>query len=606
MTEHLLSVIVWLPLLGAMIALLFPRDEHSGVRGFTLGVALVGVALGAALWLAFDPRASGMQLQESAEWIPTFGIRYSLGIDGISLLLVLLTLLLLPVVVLSTYSSVGKMVREYMVCLLLLQSGMLGAFLATDLFLFYVFWELMLIPMYFLIGIWGGQQRVYAALKFFLYTMFGSLLMLVAILYAVWSVRDMGGVTFGWAEVAERLSMRSLGHAERWLFLAFALAFAIKVPLFPFHTWLPDAHVEAPTGGSVVLAGVLLKLGTFGLLRYALYLFPAAAIEFLPALGLLAVTGIVYGALVAMVQPDLKRLVAYSSVSHLGFVVLGLCALTTLGVSGSVLQMVNHGISTAALFLLVGVVYERRHTRLIADFGGLAAVMPLYAFFWVLITMSSIGVPGLNGFVGEFLILLGTFKSDGVSLTASTGQVATFGLVALLAAALLPVVLVARALRRASTGTRIAAVLAVGAGVALLTYGLATPLWSVQHAAEDFAPVFPLLAIVAASGVIFAAVYLLWATRRVFFGPVDKEQNRVLSDLSGREVAMLLPLALVAVLMGVVPQPFIARVEPSVRATVARIRSRANLPMADAAVKRPLPIRLPKGFPRPLPVRQHP
>ncbi|HET6346591.1 MAG TPA: NADH-quinone oxidoreductase subunit M, partial [Myxococcota bacterium] len=401
--DHLLTAIVFLPVLGALIALAFPRGEHTGVRGFAMAVTLVDFALSLWLWARFDPQAAGMQLTESFAWVPSLGIRYSVGVDGLAILLVVLTTFLAPIVVLSTYSSVTERTREYMVCVLLLQTGMLGAFVATDLFLFYVFWEAMLIPMYFLIGVWGGRRRIYAALKFFLYTMAGSLLMLVAIVYTVWAVRDQGGLTFGFTEVAARLQNADLGGAEPWLFLAFALAFAIKVPIFPFHTWLPDAHVEAPTGGSVILAGVLLKLGTFGFLRYALWLYPRSGAMFLPTLGILAVIGIIYGALVAMVQSDLKRLVAYSSVSHLGFVMLGMVAMTVTGVSGSVLQMINHGISTGALFLLVGVIYERRHTRELDDFGGLAKVMPLYASIFVLISLSSIGLPGLNGFVGEFL-----------------------------------------------------------------------------------------------------------------------------------------------------------------------------------------------------------
>ena len=386
--------------------------------------------------LSFSPADTHLQFVETVPWVPSFGISYSLGLDAMALLLVVLTTFLAPIVILSTYSSVTDRAREYIFCMLILQTGMLGAFVATDLFLFYVFWEAMLIPMYFLIGVWGGRRRIYAAIKFFLYTMAGSLLMLVAILYTVWSVREPGGVTFSWVEVVHRLGSHNLGDAEPWLFLAFALAFAIKVPMFPFHTWLPDAHVEAPTGGSVILAGVLLKLGTFGFLRYALWMFPKAASVFLPSIGILAVIGIIYGAAVAMIQTDLKRLVAYSSVSHLGFVMLGLVSMTVTGVSGSVLQMVNHGISTGALFLLVGVIYERRHTRELDDFGGLAKVMPLYASVFVLVSLSSIGLPGLNGFVGEFLILLGAFQSEGLAVNATTGSVAWSGILLAQAVAL--------------------------------------------------------------------------------------------------------------------------------------------------------------------------
>jgi NADH-quinone oxidoreductase subunit M len=329
--DYLVSAIVLLPLLGAVLALAFPKGEHSGVRGFTLAVSLIDLALAIWMWVRFDP-AAGMQMQERIDWVPSLGITYAVGVDGLSVLLVLLTAFLAPIVVLSTYSSVKDRVREFMVCTLFLQTGMLGAFVATDFFLFYVYWEVMLVPMYFMIGIWGGRRRIYAAVKFFIYTMAGSLLMLVAILYTVWSVRDQGGLTFSYIEVSERLAAmpNGLGGAEIWLFLAFALAFAIKVPMFPFHTWLPDAHVEAPTGGSVILAGVLLKLGTFGFLRYALWLFPKTAVVFLPAIGLIAVVGIIYGALVAMVQEDFKRLVAFSSASSTS-ADTRVCSMTSVG-----------------------------------------------------------------------------------------------------------------------------------------------------------------------------------------------------------------------------------------------------------------------------------
>ncbi len=595
--EHLLTFIVFVPMLGAVLALAFPREETSGVRGFALAVSLLDLALAFWLWALFEPKTTGMQLTETIEWIPSLGISYSVGIDGLTILLVVLTTFLAPLVVLSTYSAVKERVREYMVCVLFLQTGMLGAFVATDLFLFYVFWEVMLVPMYFLIGVWGGKQRIYAAVKFFLYTMAGSLLMLVAILYTVWAVQDQGGLTFSWAAIVERLGSTELGGAEVWLFLAFALAFAIKVPMFPFHTWLPDAHVEAPTGGSVILAGVLLKLGTFGFLRYAMWLFPETAAAFLPAIGLLAVVGIIYGALVSMVQEDFKRLIAFSSVSHLGFVMLGLTAMTVTGVAGGVLQMVNHGISTGALFLLVGVIYERRHTRLLDDFGGLAKVMPRYAAVFGIIMLSSVGLPGLNGFVGEFLILIGSFQSEGIVLQqTTTGQLAwvgiiAAGLVALGAVAILGLKLARMPREQAGVPTKVATLIGalllaaalVAPPVGSFTGGLIIrPLVTVTPSVANFREVFALLAVLAGTGVIFAAVYLLLATQRVFFGPLRHAENEHLADLNLREGFVLVPLVLVAILMGVFPKPFLDAINPTVDAYARDFRARAGLPATVA------------------------
>ena len=597
--EHILTTIVMLPLLGALIALAFPKGEHTGVRGFALAVTLLNFALSLWLWSEFTPSNTKLQFVESAAWIPSFGISYSLGLDAMALLLVVLTTFLAPIVILSTYSSVTERAREYIVCMLILQTGMLGAFVATDLFLFYVFWEAMLIPMYFLIGVWGGRRRIYAAIKFFLYTMAGSLLMLVAIIYTVWSVRDAGGLTFSWVEVVNRLGSVHLGDAEPWLFLAFALAFAIKVPMFPFHTWLPDAHVEAPTGGSVILAGVLLKLGTFGFLRYALWLFPKAASIFLPSIGILAVIGIIYGAAVAMVQTDLKRLVAYSSVSHLGFVMLGLVSMTITGVSGSVLQMVNHGISTGALFLLVGVIYERRHTRELDDFGGLAKVMPLYASVFVLISLSSIGLPGLNGFVGEFLILLGTFQSEGLAVNATTGNVAWSGMLLAQAVALSGVLLLAFRITRGGndeTNSRLTqSVTILGAliGAAFLVAPpmgsyeggiLVRPLVNIGNETTPFHEMFAVLSVISATGVIFAAVYLLWAIQRMFFGPIKHSVNEHLHDLNLRESLVLAPLVIAAIVMGVYPQPFLDTINPAVTGYAQQFRMRAGLPAPAAPV----------------------
>jgi NADH-quinone oxidoreductase subunit M len=402
---------------------LTPRNQTQAIRRSAFVYSLIPFVLSLVLLGFFDATEPGFQFQEEAAWIPDFQIYYRLGVDGMSLFLVLLTTFLTPLVVLSGWGDIEHRVKEYMIFLLLLETGMLGAFLALDLFLFYVFWEVMLVPMVFIIGVWGGPQRIYAAIKFVLFTMVGSLPMLVAIIYLVWLYADAHGgrLTFNLLELYE-LSV-PLGP-QRWLFAAFALAFAVKVPMFPLHTWLPDAHVEAPTGGSVILAGVLLKLGTYGFLRYAVGLFPHAAIEAWPIIVVLSVIGILYGALVAMVQPDMKKLVAYSSVSHLGFVMLGLFALNEQGVTGSIYQMLNHGLSTGALFLVVGAIYQRRHTRLIADFGGLWKQVPVFSAVFMIVMLSSIGLPGLNGFVGEFLILLGAF---GVNRAATA--LATLGVV---------------------------------------------------------------------------------------------------------------------------------------------------------------------------------
>ena len=410
MSAHLLSLITFLPLVGAVLLMAFPRGKAPGARGFALFVSGAAFVASLVLWQRFEPSSSALQFVERVPWIESIGAQYLLGVDGISLFLVVLTTFLTPLVIVSSYSAIEDKVREYLICILVLESAMLGALVAQDLLLFYVFWEAMLIPMYFLIGVFGGKNKIEATIKFFLYTMAGSVLMLVAILWLYFKAGPVGAPrTF---ELAV-LTKHTIGlAAQRWMFLAFALSFAIKVPMFPVHTWLPLAHVEAPTGGSVILAGVLLKMGTYGFLRFAMPLFPLAAREMLPWIGVIAVIGIVYGALVSMVQKDIKKVVAYSSVSHLGFVMLGIAAMSTAGVTGAVYQMLNHGISTGALFLLVGVIYERRHTREIDAFGGLAKVAPMYAAVFLIITLSSIGLPGLNGFVGEFMILAGTFGSS--------------------------------------------------------------------------------------------------------------------------------------------------------------------------------------------------
>ena len=404
--------------------------------------------------------------------------------------------------VLAAWNSIEKGVSGFMISLLALETSMIGVFCALDLFLFFVFWESMLIPMYFLIGIWGGQQRIYATIKFVLYTMVGSALMLVGILYLYFQNDN----SFNLLTLYDKAG--SLPH-QGLLFLAFFIAFAIKVPLFPFHTWLPDAHVEAPTVGSVILAGVLLKMGTYGILRFCLPLFPEGTAEYTPLVAALSVIGIIYGALVAMVQPDLKKLVAYSSVSHLGFVVLGLFTLNNQGIQGGILQMLNHGLSTGALFLLVGMIYERRHTRMIADFGGLSKQMPIFATIFLIVTLSSIGLPGLNGFVGEFMVLLGSFTADSFSIV---------------------------------------------------------------------------YAILAATGVILAAVYMLWMFQRVMFGTLDNPKNQDLKDLSLREIAVLVPIVVLIVWIGVYPKPFLSRMEASVNYVIKKYDKGST-----AATKKPVP-----------------
>jgi NADH-quinone oxidoreductase subunit M len=407
----MLSLVIFLPLIGALVLLLIGNRDGTRDQLFrvaALAISIVTFAGTLALWAGYKPGTTEFQFVERHAWIPAFGIDYYIGVDGISLLLIVLTGFLTPLALLSSWESVEKKVKEFTIFILLLETAMLGVFSSLDLFLFYVFWDAMLIPMYFLIGIWGYDQRVYAAVKFILYTMAGSVLMLIAIIaLAMLHQTQHGAYSF---DLLKLYQLQIAPDTQRWLFLAFALAFAIKVPLFPFHTWLPDAHVQAPTAGSVILAGVLLKMGTYGLVRFAFPLFPEAATYFAPYLATLAVIGIIYGALVAMVQPDLKKLVAYSSVSHLGFVVLGICAMNIQSMQGALYQGLNHGVSTGALFLIVGMLSDRRHTRLIAEFGGLKNVMPRFVAVFLIITLSSIGFPTLNGFVGEFLTILGAFR----------------------------------------------------------------------------------------------------------------------------------------------------------------------------------------------------
>ncbi|NOQ51692.1 MAG: NADH-quinone oxidoreductase subunit M [Desulfuromonadaceae bacterium] len=490
MADYLLSLIIFFPLLGMLFVLFIPRDNDGLLKGFTLVVSLVTFVI--SLPLAFDnifATSGGMHYREFYEWINIgdyFQMNYNLGVDGISLWLVMLTTFIMPVTVLSTWKSVQKNTKGFMALLLLLETAMLGAFVALDLFLFYIFWELMLIPMYFLIGIWGGKNRIYAAVKFFIFTAVGSLLMLVAIIFLYYFAVESGAQISGFG-VHDFYKLDLPYNAQYWLFLAFAFSFAIKVPMFPLHTWLPDAHTEAPTAGSVILAAVMLKMGTYGYVRFAMPLFPDALQTFIPYLAGLSVIGIVYGSLVAMMQEDVKKLVAYSSVAHLGFVMLGIFAMNQVGMAGGIIQMINHGISTGALFLIVGFIYERRHTRMISEFGGLAHKMPVFATIFLIITFSSVGLPGTNGFVGEFLALAGAFESN---------------------------------LR-----------------------------W---------------FAVIATSGVIFAAVYMLWMYQRVMLGKVTNPANENLKDLSLREIAVMVPLLLFVFWIGVYPNTFLDKMNPAI------------------------------------------
>lgn len=500
MMSHILSLLILVPFLGVFILFFTPRQNIKFIRTFSVGLMLAEFVL--SLALLWDPTTgekvnyagAGYLFVENMSWVESLGISYKLGIDGISLWLVILTTALTPIALFASWTSVETKIKEFALSFLLLQVGMLGAFLALDLFLFYIFWELMLVPMYLIIGIWGGKDRVYAAVKFFLYTMVGSLLMLIAILYVVAQYKAVSG---HYSFDLEQLTRLSLPRTSQFiLFAAFGLAFAIKVPMFPFHTWLPDAHVQAPTGGSVILAAVLLKLGCYGFLRFAMPLFPVAAFESAPTLAVFAVIGIIYGAFCAWRQQDVKKLVAYSSVSHLGFVMLGVFSGTSQGISGAILQMVSHGVSTGALFLLVGVIYERRHTRDLDAFGGLAKVMPIYTVLFIIVTMSSIGLPGTNGFIGEFMVLSSTFSSPVMPFSRS-------------------------------------------------------------------------FALFAATGVILAAVYMLHAVLKMFWGPVSKKENEHLPDLTRREAYVLAPLIVLVFWIGLFPNTFLKPMQPAVERYVA-------------------------------------
>lgn len=491
-----------IPLLGSLILLFIDKEKESAIRWYGLLLSIAVFIISLIIYFKFDYTKSEFQFIDRFIWIKNLNISYHIGVDGISLLLVLLTTFLTPITLLSSWQSIKKKVKEFTFFMLLLEVGMLGVFISLDMFLFYIFWEAMLIPMYFIIGIWGGEQRIYAAVKFFIFTMFGSLLMLVAIIWlGVYAGKMTGNFT------TNLLDLYKIGPTipqtvQSYMFFAFFISFAIKVPIFPLHTWLPDAHVQAPTAGSVILAGVLLKMGTYGLLRFCLPLFPQSAIKYAPFISVLAIIGIIYGALVSMAQKDMKKLVAYSSVSHLGFVVLGIFALTIESVQGSVIQMINHGLSTGTLFLMVGMIYDRTHTREISDYGGIAKVVPVFSTFLMIASLSSIGLPGLNGFIGEFLILLGSFKSP----VLNSWWYSAF----------------------------------------------------------------------AATGVIFAAVYLLWMYQRVVFGEVRHTNLNSLTDLTKREVLILIPIFIFIIWIGVYPNTFLKLSEKASNGIINQVMSAQN------------------------------
>ncbi len=502
----ILTLVMFVPLLGAILVALYGRSEDGnseGIKKLAIGVTVVTFILSLPLAILFDAKTAGYQFIARTKWIEAAGLNvdYHVGIDGLSIWLVMLTTLIVPIALLASYTAITKRVREYLVLMLILETGMIGVFCALDMFLFYVFWEVMLIPMYLIIGVWGGERRIYAAIKFVLYTMVGSLLMLVAIisLYLMHG-KATGFYTFDIPLITQSISAGMLlipRETQMWLFGAFALAFLIKVPLFPFHTWLPDAHVEAPTAGSVILASVLLKMGTYGLMRFNVPMFYEASVQLAPVICVFAVFGIVYGALVAMVQPDIKKLVAYSSVSHLGFCVLGIFSLTSMGMQGALYQMLAHGLSTGALFLIIGMVYERRHTRQISEFGGLATPMPQFSTLFMITMFASVGLPLLCGFVGEFLVLIGTFTSTTL----------------------------------------------IGAK------------W---------------FAAVAATAMVWGAVYMLWMYQRVVMGDVTNPENEKLKDINLREKVVLVPLVVLMIVMGVYPVFFTRRSQPALDAAIQK------------------------------------
>lgn len=506
MKESLLTITIFAPLLVAVLLALIPRSQRKLIEWGSLLASGLVFGLAVWLWLSFDAqKQTPFQFSHSYDWIPQLGISFSVGLDGVSLLLSTLTAFLMPIVVLASWSQVNKLIKEYYVLLFVLETAMLGTFAATNLIVFFIFWEMMLIPMFFLIGIWGSEQRIFATIKFVLYTAVGSFMMLAAIIYLYIAHHAQFGA---WsAQFADLYRLQLPANVQLWLFLAFALAFAVKVPMFPFHTWLPDAHVQAPTAGSVILAGVLLKMGTYGFIRLAMPLFPQALYVCLPYLTALAVVAIVYGAFVSYVQTDIKKLVAYSSISHMGYVMLGLLMLNQQGVEGAVLQMVNHGVSTGGLFLLVGAIYQRFHTREIAAYSGMATVMPKYATVFIIITLSSIGLPLTNGFVGEFLILVGAFQHSA----------------------------------------------------------------ALYHADKCLTLFIP--PVLAASGMIFSALYMLWLVERVFFGKPKQDDHAHEAhgklDLTVVEMIYFAPIIAVIFWIGVYPMYFLNKAAVSVAAFIA-------------------------------------
>lgn len=496
-----LLLTLFVPLLGAIAVLFINKEQSKAIKSTAFVMSIVTFLLSLLLLPNFDSSNPTFQYVVNQLWIPSLDAGFRIGVDGMSLLLVLLTTFIMPIAIASSFSGIKKREKEYYAMLLILQFGMTGVFVALDTFLFYVFWELILIPMFFIIGVWGGKDKIYASIKFFLYTLVGSLLMLVAIIWIGLYAQDPAVYgKFTTDLVAIKGFIGSIPYdIQVWLFLAFAISFCIKVPLFPLHTWLPDAHVQAPTAGSVILAGVLLKMGTYGLIRFNLELFPLVSSHWATPIAWLSVIGIIYGALVAMVQTDVKKLVAYSSVSHLGFVVLGIFSMTVEGIQGAIIQMVNHGLSTPMLFLCVGVIYDRRHTREISEYGGIARVMPIYTVLFAIAMFASVGLPGLNGFVGEYLTLIGAFVS--------------------------------------------------------LVYNNT------------------LFAILSATGVIFAAVYLLWMWQRVMFGTNDNPENQNLQDVTKQEMWQMIPLVVFIVWIGVYPGTFLKFTEASTRALVGKIEA---------------------------------
>ena len=498
----LLSALVLVPILSAVVVMLLPKQRPELHMPVALALSLLPLALAGVLFAEFEKRAS-FQFVEISDWYAPWGMSWHVGVDGISMPLIVLTVILVPISLAASVNITDR-VRLFAAMVLFLEACLIGVFISLDLILFFLFFEAILIPMYFIIGIWGSEERIYAAVKFFLYTAFGSAVMLGAIVaLGTIASRETGFVIFDYLRLLDVTLTRT---EQYWLFAAFAVAFAIKVPMVPFHTWLPDAHVQAPTAGSVLLAGVMLKLGTYGLLRFNLTLFPEASVDAVPIMATLGVVGIAYGAVVAIAQTDLKKLVAYSSVSHLGFIVLGIFALTQGALEGGVIQMINHGLTTGALFLLVGMIYERRKTKKIADFGGIAKVMPIYAGLFLFFIFASIGLPGLAGFVGEFMILVGSYAS------------------------------------------------------------------------------LPGYAVVAASGVVLAAIYLLWAYERVFTGKITKEENASLSDMNAREISLMAPLVILILVLGLYPKVLLDRISPSTDGVLERIAATTEYEVPESAL----------------------